>query len=73
VAPDCAAKDNQQGYKKALNKKNQELSREALPALPKPNRSISRARYRHSPKALNKHNTNSLKRKKRLGGLLFFS
>jgi hypothetical protein len=41
VAPDYAAKDNQQGYKKALSKKNQELSRGALSALSKPNKSIS--------------------------------
>jgi hypothetical protein len=68
-----AVKDNQQGYKKALNKKNQELSKEALPALPKPNRSTSQVRYKHSPKAFNKHNTNSLKKKKRPDNFSFFS
>jgi hypothetical protein len=41
VAPDYAVKDNQQSYKKAFSKENQELSRGALSALPKPNRSIS--------------------------------
>jgi hypothetical protein len=41
VAPDYAAKDNWQGYKKALSKENQELNKEALSALFKPNRSIS--------------------------------
>jgi hypothetical protein len=64
VAPNYAAEDNRQGYKKALNKKNQELSREALSALLKPNKSTSQARYKHSPKAFNKYNINSLKRKK---------
>jgi hypothetical protein len=69
VTPNYAAKDNRQSYKKALNKKNQELSRKALPALSKPNRSISQARYKHSLKALNKYNINSLKRRERLDGL----
>jgi hypothetical protein len=41
VTLNCAAKDNQQGYKKALNKKNQELSKRVLSALFKPNKSIS--------------------------------
>jgi hypothetical protein len=41
VTPNYAAKDNWQGYKKALSKENQELSRETLPALSKPNKSIS--------------------------------
>jgi hypothetical protein len=41
VTPDCATKDNQQGHKKALNKENQELSKEALSALSKPNKSTS--------------------------------
>jgi hypothetical protein len=41
VAPNYAAKDNQQGYKKALSKKNQELSKEALLTLFKPNKSTS--------------------------------
>jgi hypothetical protein len=72
VAPDCAAKDNRQGYKKAFNKENQELSRGASPALSKLNRSISQARYKHSPKAFNKYNINSLKRRKRLDSLPFF-
>jgi hypothetical protein len=73
VAPDYAAKDNRQGYKKALSKENQELSREASPALFKLNRSISRARYKHSLKASNKYNINSLERRERLNSLLFFS
>jgi hypothetical protein len=41
VTPNYAAKNNRQGCKKAFNKKNQELSKEAAPALSKPNRSIS--------------------------------
>jgi hypothetical protein len=41
VTLNYAAKDNQQGCKKALNKENQELSKEASPALSKPNRSTS--------------------------------
>jgi hypothetical protein len=41
VTFDYAVKNNWQGYKKALSKKNQELSREAAPALPKLNKSIS--------------------------------
>jgi hypothetical protein len=41
VTPDYAAKNNQQGYKKVLNKKNQELNKKALSALPKLNKSIS--------------------------------
>jgi hypothetical protein len=65
VTPDYAAKDNRQGYKKALNKENQELSREASPASSKPNKSTSRARYKHSPKASDKYSTNSLKKRKR--------
>jgi hypothetical protein len=69
VAPNYAAKDNWQDYKKALNKKNQELNREALPALFKSNRSISRAGYRHSPRASYKHNINSLKKRERLDSL----
>jgi hypothetical protein len=69
VTPDYAAKNNRQGYKKALSKKNQELSKEALPALPKPNKSTSQAGYKHSPKAFNEHGINSLKKKERLGGL----
>jgi hypothetical protein len=69
VTPDYAAKDNWQGYKKALSKENQELNRGASPALPKLNRSTSQARYKHSLKASDKYNTNSLKRKKRLGDL----
>jgi hypothetical protein len=69
VAPNCAAEDNQQGHKKALSKENQELSRGASPALPKPNRSTSQAGYRHSLKALNKHGINSLERRERLGDL----
>jgi hypothetical protein len=71
VTPNYAAKDNQQDYKKALSKENQELNKEALSALPKPNRSISQARYKHSLKAPNKHNINSLKRRKRLDSLSF--
>jgi hypothetical protein len=69
VAPNYTAEDNRQGHKKALNKKNQELSREASPALSKLNRSTSRARYKHSPKASDKHGINSLKKKERLGDL----
>jgi hypothetical protein len=69
VAPDYATKNNRQGHKKAFNKKNQELSREVLPALPKPNGSTSQAGYRHSPRAPDEHSTNSLKKKERLGGL----
>jgi hypothetical protein len=72
VAPNYAIKDNQQGYKKALSKKNQELSREVLSALPKLNKSISQARYKHSLKASNKHNINSLKKRKKLNSLSFF-
>jgi hypothetical protein len=64
VTPNYVTKDNQQGYKKALNKKNQELNRKASPALLKPNRSISQARYKHSPKAFNKHSIQSKKKKK---------
>jgi hypothetical protein len=41
VTPNYAAKDNRQGYKKAFNKKNQELSKEVLSVLSKPNKSIS--------------------------------
>jgi uncharacterized protein YgiM (DUF1202 family) len=55
VTPNYVTKDNRQDYKKALNKENQELSRKVLPTLPKPNRSTSQAKYKHSPKALNKH------------------
>jgi hypothetical protein len=66
VALNCAAKDNWQGYKKALSKKNQELSKEVLSALFKSNRSTSQAGYKHSFRALHKHSINSLKRKKRL-------
>jgi hypothetical protein len=73
VAPNCAAKDNWQGYRKALSKKNQELSKEALPALFKPNRSTSQAGYKHSPKASYKHSTNSLEKRKRSSGLSSFS
>jgi hypothetical protein len=73
VTPNYAAKDNRQGCKKALNKKNQELSREASPALLKPNRSTSQAGYKHSLKASDKHNTNSLKRRERPGSLPSFS
>jgi hypothetical protein len=69
VAPNYAAKDNRQGYKKALSKENQKLSREASPALPKPNRSTSQAGYRHSPRASDEHDTNSLKKKERLNSL----
>jgi hypothetical protein len=69
--PNYAAKNNQQGYKKALSKKNQELSRGVLPALSKLNKSISQARYRHSPKASDEHGINSLKRRKRLNSLSF--
>jgi hypothetical protein len=69
VAPDYAAEDNQQGYKKAFSKENQELSRKASSALLKLNKSTSRARYKHSPKAFNKHSINSLKKRERLGGL----
>jgi hypothetical protein len=72
VAPDCAAKDNWQGRKKALNKENQELSRGASPALFKLNKSTSRAGYRHSFRAPHKHGINSLKRRKRLDSLSFF-
>jgi hypothetical protein len=64
VAPDYATKDNRQGYKKALSKKNQKLSKEVLSVLSKPNRSTSQARYKHSPKASDKYNINSLKKKK---------
>jgi hypothetical protein len=71
VAPDCAAKNNRQDRKKALSKENQELSRGASPALPKPNRSTSRAGYRHSPKASDEHGINSLERRERPGGLPF--
>jgi hypothetical protein len=53
VTPNYAVKDNRQGYKKALSKENQELSKGASPALLKPNKSISQAGYRHSLKALN--------------------
>jgi hypothetical protein len=73
VAPNYAVKDNQQGYKKALSKENQELSREASPALSKLNKSISQARYKHSLKAFNKHNINSLERRERLDSLFLFS
>jgi hypothetical protein len=73
VTLDCAAKNNQQGYKKAFNRENQELSKKALSALSKPNKSISRAGYKHSPKAFNKYNINSLKKKERLSGLSPFS
>jgi hypothetical protein len=69
VTSDYATKDNWQGYKKAFSKKNQELSREALSALLKPNRSTSQARYKHSLRAFDKHGTNSLKRRERLGSL----
>jgi hypothetical protein len=69
VTPDCAVKDNWQGYRKAFSKKNQEHNREALSVLSKPNRSISQAGYRHSPRAFYKYNINSLKKIKRLGGL----
>jgi hypothetical protein len=41
VTPDYAAKDNRQGCKKAFSKKNQELSKETSPVLPKPNKNIS--------------------------------
>jgi hypothetical protein len=41
VTPDYAAKDNQQDYKKALSKENQELSKEVLSALLKPNKNTS--------------------------------
>jgi hypothetical protein len=41
VTPNCAVKDNQQGYKKALNKENQELSKKVLLVLFKLNKSIS--------------------------------
>jgi hypothetical protein len=68
-----AAKDNQQSRKKALNKENQELNREVLSALSKLNKSISQARYKHSLKAFNKYNINSLKKRKRLSNLSFFS
>jgi hypothetical protein len=64
-----AVKNNQQSYKKALNKENQELNKEVLSALFKPNRSISQARYKHSLKAFNKYNINSLEKRKRLGSL----
>jgi hypothetical protein len=73
VAPNYAAKDNQQGHKKAFNKKNQELNRGASPALPKLNRSTSQAGYKHSPKAPDKHSINSLEKRKRPDSLLFFS
>jgi hypothetical protein len=71
--PNYAVKDNWQGYKKALSKKNQELSKEVSPALSKLNKSTSQARYKHSPKASHKYNTNSLKKKKRLDSLSFLS
>jgi hypothetical protein len=71
VTSNYVAKDNWQGYKKALNKENQELSKRALSALSKPNRSTSQAGYKHSPKAPNKYNTNSLKKRKRLNNLSF--
>jgi hypothetical protein len=41
VTLNYVTKDNQQGYKKAFNKKNQELNKETLSALSKPNKSIS--------------------------------
>jgi hypothetical protein len=69
VTPNYVTKDNWQGYKKAFSKKNQELSKEALSALLKPNKSTSQAGYKHSFKASDKHSINSLKRKKRLGSL----
>jgi hypothetical protein len=72
VTSDYAAKDNRQGYKKALNKKNQELSRRASPALPKPNRSTSQAGYKHSPRASDKHSINSLEKKKNQITFLLF-
>jgi hypothetical protein len=71
VTPNYAVKDNQQSYKKAFNKENQELSREVSPALFKPNRSTSRAGYKRSPKASDKYSINSLKKKKRLNSLSF--
>jgi hypothetical protein len=73
VTPNYAVKDNWQGYKKALSKKNQELSREVTLVLLKLNKSTSRARYKHSLKASDKHSINSLKKKKRLGSLPSFS
>jgi hypothetical protein len=73
VASDCAVKDNWQGYKKAFSKENQELSREASPALFKLNGSTSRAGYRHSPRASDEYDINSLERRKKLGGLSSFS
>jgi hypothetical protein len=72
VTPDYAAEDNRQGYKKAFSKKNQELSRGALSALFKPNRSTSQAGYKHSPRASYKHSINSLKKRERLDSLSFF-
>jgi hypothetical protein len=72
VTPDCVAKNNLQGYKKALSKENQELSRGVSLALLKLNKSISQAEYKHSPKALDKYSINSLKRRKRLNNLPFF-
>jgi hypothetical protein len=72
VAPNYAAKNNRQGCKKAFNKENQELNRGASPALPKPNGSMSQAGYKHSLRAFNKHNTNSLKRKERPDSFSFF-
>jgi hypothetical protein len=68
VTPDYAVKDNWQGYKKALSKENQELNKEVLSALLKPNKSTSQVRYKHSLRALDKHDINSLKRRERLGG-----
>jgi hypothetical protein len=73
VTLNYAAKDNRQGCKKALNKENQELSKKVLSTLSKPNKSTSRARYRHSPRASDKYNINSLKRKKRPNSLSFLS
>jgi hypothetical protein len=73
VAPNYAVKDNRQGYKKALSKENQKLSKGVSLALPKPNKSTSRAGYRHSLRAFDKYSTNSLKRKKKPGNLSLFS
>jgi hypothetical protein len=64
VTPNYVAKDNWQGYKKALNKKNQKLSKAVLSALFKPNKSISQAEYKHSLRAFYKYSTNSLKKRK---------
>jgi hypothetical protein len=72
VTLNYAAKDNRQGYKKAFSKKNQELSKEALSALLKPNRSTSRAGYKHSPRASDEHSINSLERRERLSSLFSF-